>query len=421
MKKVSTALFCIGSIMIAVSLPTSRGFVTVGVITLIVTAFLSLNDFHQMSFSLSWLSTPWKKKQAQAFLVLGIPFLFLLISGIYSQDLMPWIDDIRVECIGLILPFVALKVGKIPRKFIYLLQVLFIVACLVSSFYSLYVYWTHTSSINSSISQGQHMPTLIDPLPFSLMLSYSFILSIVLFTRNKTQSRIWEKLIYLALAIAFFFILHFLAVRSGIVCAYAGLLCFLLIKLRQGFKKRYLIYFFLFLLVPVIAYVLIPSFKSKVNYTLYDWNQIDTRKAGYYSDSNRLISYNLGIKMLLDAPLIGHGSGDIENMVDSYYMRYYPYVNKRIRPHNQFLSIAIESGLIGLVAFLFSLLFPLAQGRWKSDILFPIFTVQIILSCLVENTFDSSIGLTYYIFWTCIFLLQWKSKKENRVPASSFA
>lgn len=413
MSKLQKIIFILGSITVAISLPTSRGFVTIGVITLIVGGILNLFNFRQMKVDIHWLNGAWKDKTAQAFLILGLPFLFLLVSGLYSEELGPWYDDLRVESIAIFLPLAALSARTIPTRYIYFLQTLFISSSVVACCYTVFLYFQRPEVILEGIGRGHHMPSFIDPIRFSLIVSFATLMSFVMFYKKKSILHAGERYFYLGISIFFFIFLHFFSVRTGIVTTYAGFLLLLIYTMVKDFKNFHLILILLIIALPIMAYTFFPSFKTKVNYMLWDWGKYDTEKAGNYSDSNRLISYELGLKIYEQAPFIGHGSGDFEILVDKYYHQYYPHIEKTLRPHNQFLSIAIETGVFSLIIFIYSLLFPIARGRWKSNILFPLLTAQVILSCLVENTLDNSVGLTFYLFWTCIYLLEWKTIRES--------
>lgn len=416
MSKFRNFLYIAGSIILVISLPTSRGFITVGIVVLSVAMLLNLYDFHQKEFSIAWFTEAWKNKTALPILILSLPFFCILISGLYTHHIDDWLVDVRIQLIAVFLPFITLSVRKISRNYLQLMQILFITACLVSCLYTFTLYLSDYKDYNVALSRGQHLPSFISAIRLSLMIGFSMIVSLVLYIKKKVLIHPVERFIYLTIAIFFFIFVHVLAVRSGIIIAYISLFFLLVYYSVQKSKKVYIIAYSLLFILPVLSYHLIPSFKTKINYMTYDWQQLKTIDAGTYSDSNRYLAFKLGMEALYESPVIGYG-GDIREVMSRKYAEAYPEIEKRLLPHNQYLSIALRIGTFGLALFLLAFFYPLASGRWRTDILFPIFFMQIAISCLVENTIDNSVGLSYYLFWICLFLLEWKTKAETEEPA----
>lgn len=417
MKYIHQFCYYCGSLTIAASLPTSRGFVVVGVILFITGMLFKLFDSHHKPPTIQQLKNDFGSKTAYPFLILGAPFIVLLLSGLYSENITPWLMDVKVEVIGLLLPLAALIYGKISPRFMLILQAIFIAACLISGFYSLGMYLKDFHAVNERIGRGHYLPHLVHPVRLSIMFSFGCIMGLMMYVKNHKIRYKAEPLIYLISGIILFIILHIFSVRTGIVITYAALAAYILHRMIMHFKPIHLLFILLIAVFPYLAYLFMPSLHTKINYMFWDWRQKGQEDAGQYSDSNRLLSLSVGLKIYEESPIVGHGSGDVVKKVQAYYNKYYPFTEKQLRPHNQFLSIAIESGVLGLLVFIFSLLYPLARGRWRHNPLFPLLTLQIVLSCLVENTLDNNVGLTFYLFWTCIFLMEWKSAE---VKATDF-
>lgn len=75
------------------------------------------------------------------------------------------------------------------------------------------------------------------------------------------------------------------------------------------------------------------------------------------------------LDMLKDRPLFGWGYGNYRKFRDPYYQRY-PKANHSGHAHNSFLQIAVDSGLVGLAAFLAFFVVLLRTG-WQAYRLLP--------------------------------------------------
>ena len=167
-------------------------------------------------------------------------------------------------------------------------------------------------------------------------------------------------------------------------------------------QKKYL--FGLFTLaavstIPVIAYHTIPSFESKVNYAHWEFHEFSHGRVTTGSDHGRLRSLEIGYQVFREHPLVGVGVGDLKQVIYKKYDTHYTDI-KKIMPHNQFLSVAAGSGIIGLLFFLAAFLYPfLARGHYRNPFL-AILLLTFFLSFLVENTLENSIGIGFF----CLFL-----------------
>lgn len=406
MSKITRFLYAAGAIITAVSLPTSRGFVTVGIVCIILAALIKF--LGNIRDEIATIQKEWRSGKAKPFLALTLPFFPILVSGLYSTDTTTWMIDTRLFITALLVPLAALIYGKIKQKEIIIIQVLFLLSSLTGSLYSLSVYLLNSKELNESLAYGHHLPSLLSPLSFSLVISFAILVSITMYYRKQYLFYKSESYFYFGLAIFLFIFQYIFAVRTGIVITFASILLILLYLVLKNYRPVYLLLLSALVLFPVLSYQLIPSFKTKVGYVLYDWGRIDNTDAGDYSDANRLLSYKLGWGLFKQAPILGHG-GDTRQLIKAAYKEHYPEVEKWLQPHNQFLTIAMKTGIIGLVVLLFSMIYPLRQKRWQFNILILIISLQIFLSCMVENTLGSSLGIAHYLFWLCLYLLEWKS------------
>jgi O-antigen ligase len=103
---------------------------------------------------------------------------------------------------------------------------------------------------------------------------------------------------------------------------------------------------------------------------------------------------------------IGVGTGDLPAAFESQYERMNsPLAPEfRHRSHNQFLAVWIAFGIIGLIWFIISLIYPPIKLGTFFDFRYMVFFVVIFLSMLIEDTLETQMGVTLYAFFNALFL-----------------
>jgi O-antigen ligase len=77
----------------------------------------------------------------------------------------------------------------------------------------------------------------------------------------------------------------------------------------------------------------------------------------------------------------------------------------RKHPHNQYLSIGIAFGLLGLLWFVFALLYPLHANRGQLRYIALVFLVIVLLSMITEDTLETQAGVSFVTFFYCLLFL----------------
>ncbi len=76
----------------------------------------------------------------------------------------------------------------------------------------------------------------------------------------------------------------------------------------------------------------------------------------------------------------------------------------RLHSHNQYLSIAVAFGLIGLLWFLFTLFYPVIKLKMTFDYLYITFFIIALISFFNEDTLETQAGVTFYSFLNSFLL-----------------
>ena len=150
----------------------------------------------------------------------------------------------------------------------------------------------------------------------------------------------------------------------GLVCSFSrgawlGFAAAFLILLFLGrFKKKHLLYFLIPLCLTLVTFLSLSPIKKS------------QRFRHFFSAPARVDYLNLGLKMIKDKPVFGQGAGNYALFLPHYV----PCPGECIKCHlhNLYLQIAVETGFLGLLSFLFLLGMHFMVGfqnlRWESDL-----------------------------------------------------
>ncbi|MCB9255747.1 MAG: O-antigen ligase family protein [Chitinophagales bacterium] len=336
-------------------------------------------------------------------------FVFLLLSPNKNSAL---------ERIWSKLPFLLIPLSLVfnnarSKQYFYFFVAFLIFMLNISGIIVLINFFYNLEYYKEIIAQGKHIPVPIDHIRYSLMLAFGGVSSIFFFFRKNTFLSKFDRFFFGFSAIFIFILLHILSVRSGLVSYYLATLftiIFLAIESRKYFYIPILV--IVLALSPYLAYHNIPSFKNKLDYMKYDLMQLREGEVGHNSDARRWRSIELGWKMYREKPLLGFGLGNMEAAVNAFYEENYSEVEEYNRklPHNQFLFTAVEMGFFGILILFLALFFPLVVAFKQKNVLFIILSIIILSSCMVENTLESQLGISFYLIFASLSL---KSYEEE--------
>jgi O-antigen ligase len=266
--------------------------------------------------------------------------------------------------------------------------------------------------INESLTRSKAIPCpQADHIRFSLLLSLAFFATLHLWRQLQWSFRpTWGK-IYAFLAVWLVLGLHILSVRSGLLALYLGSVAWLGLWIVE--TKRWTLGLSLILVVlslPFLAYFGVESFRAKIDLSLYNLQLYQQGTIGEYSDTQRFLSYKIALQLAAEKPWLGWGMGDVWAAQQAVYRQDYPGQNPMF-PHNQFLSILVGTGVLGLLAFVGAWLWPLWRA-WRQPLVLSFFVVMG-SSFLTENTLFITIGVNIYVFFGLLFYAQPKEEIKS--------
>ena len=166
--------------------------------------------------------------------------------------------------------------------------------------------------------------------------------------------------------------------------------------------------------IPNVFYTEHNGLMSRLHMTFWELKNLETND--YKNGSSitmRLEYWKTGWGIFVNSPLLGVGTGDIENEYQTAYklnnssleLKY------RRRSHNQYLSVLISLGIIGLLFFLISIFYPFFKYKGEFNFLYSLTLVVFLTSMLWEDTIETQAGVTSFSLLTSLFIFSKKTSE----------
>lgn len=140
--------------------------------------------------------------------------------------------------------------------------------------------------------------------------------------------------------------------------------------------------------------------QARLQRVFFEWsNYIAGGNPNGHSVIQRLEFWRTGAAIIADHPLMGVGTGDVKKSFAAKYEERKTQLDPefRLRAHNQYMTIWITYGMIGLVAFCAFLIIAFLSN--KKNILFQAFMIIAAMSFLTEDTLESQAGVMFFGFF----------------------
>jgi O-antigen ligase len=231
--------------------------------------------------------------------------------------------------------------------------------------------------------------------------------------------------------IVFIYIIFSILIQSsimslaGVLYLYLFLGGVLFIYILKKFNKILILLFFTIGITASLSSVkYIPYLGDEIsqsqlaffNYLKNPGQYIKSRSYPLSGNDTRLAMWEISI-LVFEDHLFGVGTGNVD---DYLALRLNDFGQKELakqnyNPHNQFLQIAVEIGILGLVLFIF-LLFKLFEfSRNNKNYLLFILTTSLIFNSLFESMLQRQSGIVFYSFWICLIVAFSESfEKSNK-------
>lgn len=325
----------------------------------------------------------------------------------------PFVVVIAIFLIGLIYQNDSEMAVYFLRKYRKILYALLLIPVLVSL--EKKVIWIfgvalHVVALIFLVSYGMDLPGanrgFHSYIELGLFMTYLPVVAYFLF--SKYIANINLKIIYISMACGFAGLAFIVAGKTAGVSLLVLALVFLLDRLKGKYLCLALVFFTMF---PIGTYYFSKTFENKINEVVADARNVGVENAT--STSYRLLFYKASYEAIRENPLLGLGTGGFKKF---FYNRYPIGVKHHSNPHNEYVSMWVQFGLIlGSIVNFYLFFIPIFY-IWKRRAWSPYhqISIYIVVSILVGSLFQGLIlskvtGMIYVIF--CMIPLSLKKEE----------
>jgi O-antigen ligase len=329
-------------------------------------------------------------------------FLIPLLTFFWSTDKQQWLNAVQVKIPLLLMPFLIPVFRLVSREIAIKLLAALCVLVLLSSFYSYWHFFSDTgvqadylkAKVARVVMSNDHVR-----YAWLLVIAYAWLLYEML--RGGIQGK-WKVAGYAFLVYIAIFI-HVLAAKTGILGFYMVSLFAVFGPVARRFRLASLVFLFL---IPLIAWVLFPSFQNRTRFVIWDFqNYSRGNYVAGLSDAPRIVSFRAGSSLVTSFPLTGVGSGDLRAETWKWYDNHAPYLKdyERLLPSNEVLMYTVAAGLLAGIISLIVFMTPFLMKGYRSNMLWISFHAISFAGLMYEIGLEVQHGVFLYIFFSCWF------------------
>ena len=150
-----------------------------------------------------------------------------------------------------------------------------------------------------------------------------------------------------------------------------------------------------------------PGLRSRLSVKVFEYNMY--RRSGNPNGgslSQRIEYTRAAFHIIRRHPWFGVGTGDVPMTFNQTYNEIQSPLREefRFRAHNQYLSVTIAFGIVGLVLFLAMLFYPCLAKKAHNTYLYVTFLCIMLLSMFPEDTLETQAGASLFAFFESLLL-----------------
>ncbi|HEX8315922.1 MAG TPA: O-antigen ligase family protein [Flavisolibacter sp.] len=388
----------------------SRATLSIAILLFLAFAMVHLNFIKQVK---AFFTTPYPA-------IFSLLFFIPLLSGLWSSDMNKWSDVVRIKLPLLFIPLAFAGNWKLSATQWLLIAAIFLMLVFGGCVWGLIDYWQNTAQIHEDYLKAKTIRTPLenDHVRFSWLVSVAVILCFLLLAGSRQRL---ERMVLSALLIFFTIYLHILSARTGLFSLYIFILLYAGWLLQKNKNRKWAVASLVLLLaLPLAAYFVLPTFKARLLYNLYDLSF--ARKSEYLpgsSDGARTMSLKAGWQVLQQNPL-GAGAGDVRAEADKWYTANVPQVlpTDKFNPSSEWLMYGGFAGWPGVILFTVVMVLPFIYRPGSHPVFWTAFHATAAFSFAFDMGLEVQYGVFLYVFITFWW---WKWLNGNRQTLPKFA
>lgn len=330
--------------------------------------------------------------------------LLPLISDILTTGIYFFSERGIMKCVLILFPAFVFAASPNEKK-IKILHAIVIIAMLISTIYSMTIFFADQSDVLASYKVSKVMKVLSygDHIRISWMVVISILMAIYELVKKPKKFLTTLLVLYVIFQTVF---LHFLGSKTGLLSLYLMYMILTYFFLPQGKKWVFIIVFALLAGIAFISIRYIPSLKERVNFIRYDFEHYS--KGEYrdgLSDAVRYYSLMAGKDIITNHPILGVGFSRLQEKTNEWYEQNRPEIKNESRflPSSQFVIYWASGGILAFMVILAHTLMPFFIRCLRSDIWFMAFFIPAIGSFTYETHLEGQLPLFVYGFFVAWF------------------
>ena len=349
----------------------------------------------------------WQHIKSSSWILSLLALLFLYTLGLLwgnNHQGAQWVFE--KSALLLLLP--VLYTSNFSHKEIRLSVYSFISSCTLSALIALFInlgWIKHLFKYSDIFSKNWSISAFMVYTEHNVYLAFVLLIVVFLIYNNVKKTN-------LVISLSLVFLINGISVfsengRSGQLAVIMMVFLFSFLVLRHK-RIWFLLAIFSFCISLVLAYNYSPTFKSRVITSINQSKQLDMESSNSINTRYYLTTYS--IDKILEQPIIGHGTGSFVeeySSINKHATRILDDVHKT--PHNNYLFVCFELGLIGLIIFLSLFYFQIKEYRdlthGKIRIIMPLMFLLIMITDTYIQNHNTAVLYTFvsFIFSTYSF------------------
>lgn len=337
--------------------------------------------------------------------LLGMALLFLLpfLSGLWSSNKQEWLHFSIMKLPLLLLPLAFAGPWQLTAKQWRQIAYCFLLLLLAGCCWSLWQYLQNSSVLQQQYLHAKLIPTLLDDdhVRYSLLVCIGVILSVLLVQNaaGSVRAALW------VLAVFFTVYLHILSARTGLYAVYVFFTVLAVNKMRRMQPLRGLVLILGLLAMPLLAWLVLPTFRSRIQYNIFDVSHAVQRQyISGTSDGNRMASVQAGWHTL-QHHAFGVGLGDVQQVTWRWYAQHKPQMlaSDKLYPSSEWLMYGSIAGWAGVLLFTAVMIVPFFITINTHRLFF----IALNLVAALSFVFDIGLSVQFGVFIYAFSLLWW--------------
>lgn len=345
-------------------------------------------------------------------IILQSVFIMTILGTLYSANKKQALDDamrqLSIFLFPLLLNCAKIDISKYQKQ----LLITFSLVCtctiaylFLDAIHTIFYFKLPFLSLLSPAFDNHHFSQPIDihATYFSMYVALSIVVLLQHFIETKGKK--WQKLIFgICIGLLGMGLIQ-LSSRSTFFAIFIIMnIAYPLLLFKGNNKLRFMTASAICTLIFIISIYNVNYLKQR--YIAEAKADLSSTKITEIQSDPRMERWKAALPIIINSPIIGHGSGSETALLKEQYFSkkmFSSYLNE-LNAHNQYISLLIKSGCLGLLVYLSVIFIGLKQALIKKDIIFLSFLILITTVSVSENILDVNKGIFFFSFFFSFFI-----------------